>query len=340
MIKTTVIGGTGYTGCELVRLLIHHPRTTIEQIISRSEAGKAVNDVFPNLPSTDLQYSEHFDLSSKPDIVFFATPNGIAMKQAQALLDSGLRVIDLAADFRLNADDWHQWYGEKHTCPQLLEQAVYGLPELYRTQIANAQLVANPGCYPTSVILGLKPLIESGIVDVSCLIADSKSGVSGAGRRANVGLLFGECSENFKAYKVSAHRHWPEIKTQLDRLAGSQVGLTFTPHLLPITRGIHSTLYVKTAAEQSELQSCLVRAYSQEPFVKVLPAGSHPQTRQVAGTNDCILAVHKPQHGDIAVVLSVLDNLVKGAAGQAIQNMNLMFGLDETAGLDDLLCLG
>lgn len=335
MISVSVIGGTGYTGCELVRLLTHHPQVVVKQIVSRTEAGKAVGEVFPELIKTELYYTESFDSSLKPDLVFFATPNGVAMKQAEALLDSGLRIIDLAADFRLSTDDWHQWYGETHACPKLLKQAVYGLPELYRAQIADAKLVANPGCYPTSVILGLKPFIESNMGDVSCLIADSKSGVTGAGRRANVGLLFGECSENFKAYKVSAHRHWPEIKTQLDKLAGCEVGLTFTPHLLPITRGIHSTLYFKTTAGQNKLQDCLEHAYAQEPFVKVLPLGSHPQTRQVAGTNDCLIAVHKPQHNDTAIVLSVIDNLGKGAAGQAIQNMNLMFGLDETLGLVD-----
>ncbi len=338
MHSVAIIGGTGYTGYELMRLLVRHPRIKLAQAVSRSKAGHAIAEVFPKMRGhTDLCYTQSFDPALGADLVFFATPNGTAMKQAEALLDSGIRIIDLAADFRLSdANEWKHWYAEDHACPHLLEKAVYGLSEMNRDPIADATLVANPGCYPTSVILGLKPLIESGYADISCLIADSKSGVSGAGRQANVELLFGECSENFRAYKASAHRHWPEIKQQLCRIAGAEVGFSFTPHLLPIFRGLQSSLYIKTTAEQSELQHCLEQAYADEPFVQVMPPNSHPQTRDVSNTNLCLLAVHKPQYGDVAVVFSVIDNLIKGAAGQAVQNMNLMLGIDETAGFIDL----
>ena len=338
MYSVAIIGGSGYTGYELIRLLVHHPQVELAQVVSRTKAGCAVGEVFPRMKGhTDLCYTEKFDAAPDIDLVFFATPNGIAMKQAEAFVNNGIRIIDLAADFRLSdAAEWEHWYGEKHACPQLLTKAVYGLSEINRTAIADANLVANPGCYPTSVILGLKPLIESGYADLSCLIADAKSGVSGAGRQANVELLFGECSENFRAYKASAHRHWPEIRQQLNKIAGGEVNLSFTPHLLPIVRGLQSSLYTKTAADLSELQQCLEHAYANEAFVHVLPPDSHPQTRDASGTNNCLIAVHKPQYGDIAVVFSVIDNLIKGAAGQAVQNMNLMLSIDETVGLVDL----
>ena len=338
MHSVAIIGGTGYTGHELMRLLVRHPHIKLSQVVSRREAGRTVAEIFPRMQGhTDLCFTRSFERSPDIDLVFFATPNGTAMKQAEALLDAGIRIVDLAADFRLSdADEWKHWYSEEHACPHLLEEAVYGLPEINRDAIASANLVANPGCYPTSVILGFKPLIEAGYADVSCLIADSKSGISGAGRQANVDLLFGECSENFRAYKASAHRHWPETRQQLCQIAGDAVGFHFTPHLLPIVRGLQSSLYVKTTASQSELQHCLEQAYANETFVHVMPPDSHPQTRDVSGTNNCLIAVHKPQYSDTAVVFSAIDNLIKGAAGQAVQNMNLMFGMDETTGLVDL----
>ena len=338
MHSVAIIGGTGYTGYELTRLLVHHPKIKLAQIVSRTEAGRAIAEVFPKMEGhTDLCYAKSFDFDVGVDLVFFATPNGTAMKQAAALLDAGIRIIDLAADFRLSdASEWQHWYGEEHVCPHLLEKAIYGISEINRDTIKSANLVANPGCYPTSVILGLKPLVESNLVDISCLIADSKSGVSGAGRQANTELLFGECSENFRAYKASGHRHWPEIRQQLNQIAGDEVGLSFTPHLLPIIRGLQSSLYIKTTAAPSELQQCLEQAYAHEAFVHVLPPYSHPQTRDASGTNNCLISVHKPPYGDIAVVFSVIDNLIKGAAGQAVQNMNLMLGIDETTGLVDL----
>ena len=343
MIRAAVIGGAGYTGLELVRLLLGHPQVALACVVSRSRAGQALASEFPAARRRlALRYSANLGdaAAAKLDVVFFATPNGVAMRQAPELLASGVRVIDLAADFRLSdADEWRRWYGEEHACPELLAEAVYGLPELYREAIRGARLVANPGCYPTSVLLGFMPVLEAKEAkgakgaDVSCLIADSKSGVSGAGRRAQTGLLFGECSENFQAYKASAHRHWPEIKRHLDALAGVPTTFSFTPHLLPIVRGLHSTLYFRAASSPSELQECFERAYANEPFVEVLPAGSHPQTRWVRGSNTCLIAVHKPPTADVAKVLVAIDNLVKGAAGQAVQNMNLMFGVDEALGL-------
>ena len=336
MHSVAIIGGSGYTGYELMRLLSHHPQIKLTQVVSRTQAGRAVAEVFPKMEGhINLHYTQTFN--PNVDLVFFATPNGTAMKQAEALLNAGIRIIDMAADFRLHdASEWQHWYGAEHACPHLLKQAVYGLSEMNRAAITKADLVANPGCYPTSVILGLKPLIESGYADISCLIADSKSGVSGAGRQANVELLFGECSENFRAYKASGHRHWAEIRQQLNQIAQAEVGLSFTPHLLPIIRGLQSSLYIKTTASLRQLQHCIEQAYANEAFVHVMPPASHPQTRDVSNTNNCLIALHKPPYGDVAIVFSVIDNLIKGAAGQALQNMNLMLGIDETTGLIDL----
>jgi N-acetyl-gamma-glutamyl-phosphate reductase len=263
-------------------------------------------------------------------VVFFSTPNGIAMKQVPSLLDAGVRIIDLAADFRIkDIALWEKWYGMPHACPELVAEAVYGLPEINRDRIKTARLIANPGCYPTAVQLGFLPLVESGAVDLDHLVADAKSGVSGAGRNAEIHTLFAEAADNFKAYGVSGHRHLPEIRQGLSQAAKHPVGLTFVPHLTPMIRGIHATLYAKLLKEV-DLQALYENRYVNEPFVDVLPAGSHPETRSVRGSNLCRIAVHRPQSGDTAVILSVTDNLVKGAAGQAVQNMNLMFGLPET----------
>lgn len=342
MIKVGVVGGTGYTGVELLRLLAGHPEAGLVVITSRSEAGRPVSELFPNLRgSLDLAFSEP-DIAqlSACDLVFFATPNGTAMGMTPQLLEAGVRVIDLAADFRLRqADQWEQWYGMPHACPQLLEQAVYGLPEVNRDAVAQAQLVANPGCYPTAVQLGFLPLLETGLIDREQLIADAKSGVSGAGRKAATGSLLCEASENFKAYGVAGHRHLPEIRQGLEAAAGAPVGLTFVPHLTPMIRGIHTTLYAQLLNTGEDLQALFETRYRDEPFVDVLPAGSHPETRSVRGANHCRIAVHRPQQGNTVVVLSVIDNLVKGAAGQAVQNMNIMFGFQEQAGLADIALL-
>lgn len=341
MIRVGIVGGTGYTGVELLRLLADHPTAELAVITSRAEAGSAVSELFPNLRGrVNLKFSApDVETLARCDVVFFATPNGTAMTLARELLDGGVRVIDLAADFRLsNPGDWQQWYGMPHGCPDLLEDAVYGLPEMNRAKLRSARLVANPGCYPTAVSLGFLPLLESEVVDVDHLIADAKSGVSGAGRKAEVHTLFCEAGENFKAYGVSGHRHLPEIRQTLGRAAGGEVGLTFVPHLTPMIRGIHATLYARLTADV-DVQTLFEQRYAAEPFVDVLPAGTHPETRSVRGANVCRIAVHRPQGGDTVVVLSVIDNLVKGAAGQAVQNMNILFGLEERAGLAGIALL-
>ncbi|MEK6788650.1 MAG: N-acetyl-gamma-glutamyl-phosphate reductase [Pseudomonadota bacterium] len=336
MIKVGIVGGTGYTGVELLRLLAQHPQVEIAVITSRGEAGLPVATMFPNLRGhVDLAFSAP-DLQTllACDVVFFATPNGIAMQQVPALLAAGIKVIDLAADFRLkDPNEWAHWYGMPHACPELLAEAVYGLPEVNRDAIRMARLVANPGCYPTAVQLGFLPLLKAGLIDANHLVADVKSGVSGAGRKAEVHSLLCETSESFKAYGVAGHRHLPEIRQGLAGAHGSSVGLTFVPHLTPMIRGIHATLYARINASATDLQALYEQAYANEPFVDVMPAGSHPETRSVKGANTCRLSVFRPQGGDTVVVLSVIDNLVKGAAGQAVQNMNIMFGFDESAGL-------
>lgn len=335
MVKVGIVGGTGYTGVELLRLLAAHPQVELRAITSRADAGMPVSQMFPSLRGyVDLSFSHpdeaHLD---KCDVVFFATPNGIAMQQTRALLDAGVKVIDLAADFRIkDIAEWEKWYGMTHACPDLVAEAVYGLPEVNRAQIKRARLVANPGCYPTAVQLGFIPLLEAGVIEEGSLIADSKSGVSGAGRKAEVHSLFSEASDNFKAYGVAGHRHLPEIKQGLANVSGHPVGLTFVPHLTPLIRGIHATLYARLKKDV-DLQALYEQRFAKEAFVDVMPLGSMPETRSVRGSNTCRIAVHRPQGGDIVVVLSVIDNLVKGAAGQAVQNMNIMFGLPEAAGI-------
>ena len=339
MIKVGIVGGTGYTGVELLRLLASHPQAEVVLITSRAESGRRVDDLFPNLRG-------HYDLAfSDPDVaqladcdlVFFATPHNVAMNLVPALLDAGTRVIDLSADYRLcDAELWSQWYGEPHASPELLDQAVYGLPERHREAISQAQLVACPGCYPTSVQLGFIPLLEAGLVDVNHLIASSASGVSGAGRQAKVDNLLSEVSDSYKAYGVSGHRHLPEIEQGLADVAGTSVQLTFVPHLLPMIRGIHSTLYATLTAPADDLQALYESRYQSEPFVDVLPRGHYPQTRTVRGSNRCQISVEQPQGRDTVVVMVTEDNLVKGASGQAIQNMNLMLGLPETMGLQQV----
>jgi len=335
-LKIGIVGGTGYTGVELLRLLATHPYAEITAVTSRGESGMPVADMFPSLRGyIKAVFSDPATVDlSLCDIVFFATPNGIAMQQTRDLLAIGVRVIDLAADFRIqDIPTWEKWYGMSHACPDLVGEAVYGLPELNRDKIRTAQLVANPGCYPTAVQLGFMPLLEAGVVDVKHLIADAKSGLSGAGRKAEVHSLFAEAGDNFKAYGVSGHRHLPEISQGLTSMAKSQVGFTFVPHLTPLIRGIHATLYA-TLTKDVDLQDLFETRYSNERFVDVLPKGLHPETRSVRGSNQCRIAVHCPQGGDKVVVLSVIDNLVKGAAGQAVQNMNIMFGFAENTGLE------
>ena len=341
MIKVGIVGATGYTGVELLRLLASHPEVSLQVITSRTEAGMEVSTLFPNLRGhVDLEFSEpDIDQLAACDVVFFATPHGVAMELVPTLVERGIRVIDLSADFRLcDPQLWQQWYNTPHSCPELLSQAVYGLPELNRETIANAQLIAVPGCYPTATQLGFLPLLEHDIIDPKHLIADAKSGVSGAGRKAAIGTLLTEASENMKAYAVAGHRHLPEIEQGLNAISQQPVNLTFVPHLTPMIRGIHATLYGKLT-KSIDLQSLFEQRYADEPFVDVLPAGSHPETRSVRGANMCRIAVHQPQQGDTVVVLSAIDNLVKGASGQAIQNMNIMFGFDETLAINNIAIL-
>lgn len=340
MIKVGIVGGTGYTGVELLRLLVPHPDVELSVITSRKEDGMPVADMFPSLRGhVSLKFSapEHARLD-QCDVVFFATPHGVAMAQAPALLAAGVKVIDLAADFRLkDTATFEKWYGMPHGATDLLEEAVYGLPEVNRDAIKTARLIGLPGCYPTSIQLGFAPLLAQSrpMVLESSLIADCKSGVSGAGRKAEVGSLMAEAADNFKAYGVKGHRHLPETVQGLQAIAGRPIGLTFVPHLVPMIRGIHSTLYatILPEARDVDFQALYTQHYKSERFVDVMPAESHPETRSVRGSNTLRIAVHRPGNGDLLVILVVEDNLVKGAAGQGVQCMNLMFGLAEDAGL-------
>lgn len=339
MIKAGIVGGTGYTGVELLRLMATHPGAEVVQITSRSEAGMPVADLYPNLRGHyDLAFSEpSVDELASCDVVFFATPHGVAMRMAPELLERGVKIVDLSADFRISdLDVWAKWYGMRHESAVWAERAVYGLPEVARDAIRDALLVANPGCYPTAVQLGFLPLLENGLVSTGHLVADAKSGASGAGRQGSVGMLHGEIGESFKAYGASGHRHLPEIRQGLQAAAAGKVGITFVPHLVPMIRGIEATLYAELndPADFERLQSLYEDRYRNEPFVDVMPFGSHPETRSVKGENTCRMALHRQEDSSIVIVTSVIDNLVKGAAGQAIQNMNIMFRLDERAGLN------
>lgn len=339
-IKVGIVGGTGYTGVELLRLLAIHPNAELTAITSRGEAGVPVADMFPSLRGyVDLAFSDPATADlNLCDVVFFATPHGVAMSQAQALLAADVKVIDLAADFRLqDTAVFEKWYKMPHSCPDVLSKAVYGIPELNREQIKSAQVIGNPGCYPTTVLLGLAPLLEQGLIDFSApIIADAKSGVSGAGRKAEVATLFAESSDSMKAYGIAGHRHHPEIHAQLTQLAGADLQFIFVPHLIPMIRGMLSTIYVKLTAKASsiDLQALYQQRYQHERFVDVMPAGSLPETRSVRGSNQLRIALHKQADSGYLTLVVVQDNLVKGAAGQAVQNMNIMFGLPETTGLE------
>ncbi|MFV8819764.1 N-acetyl-gamma-glutamyl-phosphate reductase [Haliea sp. E17] len=339
MIKVGIVGGTGYAGVELLRLLAAHPEVEVTAITSRSEAGRRVDELYPNLRGHyDLAFSDTDEkLLASCDVVFFSTPHAVAMETVPALLAAGTRVIDLSADYRVRDPEvFAKWYGVPHTSPELLQTAVYGLPEINRARIAGAQLVACPGCYPTSILLGLMPLLQRGLVDTQHLIASAASGASGAGRQAKVDNLLTEVYGSFKAYGVAGHRHLPEIEQEMAEMVGHAVQLTFVPHLLPMSRGIHATLFANLTDSREDLQDLFEECYADEPFVDVLPAGVFPQTRTVSGANQCRISVQVPQERDTVVVMSVIDNLVKGASGQGIQNMNIMFGLPETTGLQQV----
>ena len=343
MLKVGIVGGTGYTGVELLRLLAGHPGAEVRAITSRKDAGTSVAEMFPSLRGRASKVAglcfvepDRAKLDAC-DVVFFATPHGVAMAAARELVGAGVRIIDLAADFRLaDTAEFERWYKLPHACPDLLAESVYGLPEVNREAIRKARIVGNPGCYPTAVQLGFLPLLEADLVDTDHLIADCKSGVSGAGRKAELNLIYPEAADNFAAYAVTGHRHLPEIVQGLNRASRSPVKLVFTPHLTPIIRGIFATLYAPLKNPGVDLQALYEKRYADEPFVDVMPAGSMPDTRSTRASNICRIAVHRPPGTDFAMILAVEDNLVKGAAGQAIQNMNLMFGLPETAGLTAL----
>ena len=337
-LKVGIVGGTGYTGVELLRLLASHPHAEIVAVTSRGEAGLPVAELFPSLRGyVDVAFSDPATVDlTECDVVFFATPHGVAMSQAQALLNANVKLIDLAADFRLqDTAVFEKWYKMPHSCADILKNAVYGLPELYRDKIKSAKVIGNPGCYPTTVLLGLAPLLEQGLVDFSVpIIADAKSGVSGAGRKAEVSTLFAESSDNLKAYGMAGHRHHPEIHAQLTDLAKTELQFIFTPHLIPMIRGMLSTIYVKlsTKAKNLDLQTLFENRYKNDQFVDVMPAGSLPETRSVRASNHLRIALHKQENGYLTVLV-VQDNLVKGAAGQAVQNMNIMFDYPENSGL-------
>lgn len=345
MISVGIVGGTGYTGVELLRILLRHPKAQVRVLTSRTEAGKPVADMFPNLRGhTDLQFSDlNIDALKECDVVFFATPHGVAMQYAKDLIAAGTKVIDLAADFRLqNLEQFEKWYGMEHACPDVLKDSVYGLTELNREKIKQAQVIGNPGCYPTTVQLGLAPLLKSAqaLIETKNIIIDAKSGVSGAGRKASLGMIYSENADNFKAYGVAGHRHHPEIVEALENIAGKKdifEGLLFVPHLVPMIRGMLSTIYVDLTevGKQTNLQALYENFYANEKFVDVMPANSSPETRSVRGANELRIALYKPQPNKL-IILAAQDNLVKGASGQAVQNMNLMFGFNEDEGLQGI----
>ena len=336
MIKVGIVGATGYAGVELIRLLLAHPEVEITRLTSRAEAGVRVDRLFPNLRrAIDLAFEDPAETNFDDcDVIFFATPHAVAMNTVPALIEKGKKVIDLSADFRLeNIEQWESWYGVEHVAPELVTQAVYGLPELNREVLRSAQLVACPGCYPTAVQLGFMPLLQAGVIDQLSLIASCASGTSGAGRSAKINLLLTEATESMKSYGVSGHRHLPEMELGLSRMAGAEVKLTFVPHLAPMVRGIHATLFAKLTDTSADVRGIFQDCYRDEPFVVLTDGDYEPETRHVAGTNRCEIDVTRPE-GDTVVVTVAIDNLVKGASGQAIQAMNLMHGLDETLGLE------
>ncbi len=335
--RIAIAGATGYTGLELMRILSAHPHITIGALTSETYAGREFAHVYPGYLKRDLPRLEPLvpeTIAAKADIVFTALPHKEAMRVVPALLRHGSRVIDLSADFRFKSQKTYERWYQEHSAPSLLNKAVYGLPELHRAAIKKAKLVANPGCYPTSIILPLLPLVRKNMITLSSIIADSKSGVSGAGRGAKTASLYCEVSETFKAYGVFEHRHQPEIEEQLSAVTGSQVKIAFAPHLVPMSRGMLSTIYarVKTNARAQDIQDVLENAYRKEPFVRILPTGSLPHTAGVRGTNFCDIGFRLQDRQ--LVLVSCIDNLVKGASGQAVQNMNIMLGLPETTALD------
>jgi N-acetyl-gamma-glutamyl-phosphate reductase len=339
MLKIGIYGGSGYTGQELLRLLLHHPEAEVVALTSRRFKGIPISDVYSIFVGlTDLAFTDASpeDVASVADVVFLALPHGVSMKVAPIFVKTGKKVIDLSADFRLrDAKSYEQWYG-KHTAQEVIKQAVYGIPELHRDAVKKTSFVANPGCYPTSVILGLAPVLKEKWIDSASIIVDAKSGASGAGREPQVGSLFCEIEEGFKAYKVGQHRHTPEMEQELSRLAGHDIRISFTPHLLPINRGILSTIYatLQNDVTTAELLDLYQTFYRGEKFVRIYRAGTFPNISSVRGSNYCDIGIATDKRTKRVIIISAIDNLIKGASGQAIQNMNLMCGISEEAGLD------
>jgi N-acetyl-gamma-glutamyl-phosphate reductase len=349
MISAAIVGGTGYTGIELIRLLSAHPKVSIDLLTSRSEAGTRADEIFPSLRGiSDIVFSDLGEDTlaalQKCDVVFFATPHGVAMQQAEALTASGVKVVDLAADFRLQSlAEFEKWYKQSHACPDLLKSAVYGLPEINRDKLSDAMLVGNPGCYPTTAILGLKPIIalqnqQNERLIESRIVIDAKSGVSGAGRQASLALNYAETTDNFKAYGVTGHRHLPEIEQGVEQLLASQFTqrIRFLPHLVPMIRGMFSSIHLELTESGAAIdwQQEFESSYNGEAFIDVLPTGVYPDTRSVRASNRLRIAIYQDNERRELTVLVVQDNLVKGAAGQAVQNMNVMFGFEESMGLN------
>lgn len=339
MKRVAIVGANGYSGEELCRILASHPQVEITAVTSRQHAGRPAGEVLPKLAGhpglRDLVFSSPGAdelLSDSSEFVFLALPHGLAHEYAKPMVSGGKKVIDLSADFRLrDATVYKEFYGEEHGAPELLAEAVFGLPEIHRKEIASARLVASPGCYPTSILLPLVPLLKAGLIVPESIIASSASGVSGAGRKADAVLLFSECNESLRAYGLPKHRHLSEIEQELGLAAGQKVTITFVPHLAPMTRGIHTTLFVTPKAKPEELEACLAETYKNETFV--LFSKNLPDTKNVSGTNFCDIGLRHDARTGRIILLSVVDNLVKGAGGQAVQNFNLMAGLPETTGL-------
>ena len=337
-LKIAIVGSSGYTGGELFRILLHHPLATVTVVTSEKSAGKPITDIFPHLAGLTDLICEPLDpeaIAKKADFIFLALPHVTAQEAAFRFHKLGRKVVDLSADYRLaDPASYEKWYEHCHQYPDLLKSAVYGLPELHREKIKKASLIANPGCYPTSAILGLAPLLKKGIVDLQSIIIDSKSGVSGAGRSPSLAHLYPEVNEGLMAYNIGTHRHTPEIEQELSGLAGNQVTVSFTPHLVPMNRGILTTIYARFSLETNaaQLHALYEEFYRQEPFVRLFPAGRFPNVRNVRGSNFCDVGVHADPRTGRAVVVTAIDNLVKGASGQAVQNMNLMMGFEETEG--------
>ncbi|MDT3699467.1 MAG: N-acetyl-gamma-glutamyl-phosphate reductase [Thermincola sp.] len=340
MIKVGVIGATGYTGVELVRLLARHPGVEIVGLTSQTYNEQSFGSVFPsavNFSELVLEPQDAEDLAQRCDVIYTALPHGVSMDVVEIVANKGKKVIDLGADYRFDeVAVYEEWYRVQHKTPQLAVEAVYGLPELYRDRISRTNVIGNPGCYPTSVILGLAPLLKNGLIDPATIIADSKSGASGAGRGLNLAFHYSECNENFKAYNIGAHRHTPEIEQELGKLAGQKLTISFTPHLVPMTRGILSTIYVslKEPGTTGDLLNLYNEFYQDDYFVRIHPQGQYPQTKWVYGSNFCDIGLTVDARTGRVVVVSAIDNLVKGASGQAVQNMNIMFGLPEKTGID------